>query len=109
MPYAALRLSPSTSQTGALAEAGAADAACTSDAKHSSSPQIRKRLNMISSSAVRAVGVSKQVSSGGQPLTMLDGVDLDVAAGESLSIVGSRGSGQTTLRSLPAGLHKSTK
>src|SRR3546814_12008760 len=48
MPYAALRLSPSTSQTGALAEAGAADAACTSDAKHSSSPQIRKRLNMRS-------------------------------------------------------------
>src|SRR3546814_17359731 len=103
MPYAALRLSPSTSQTGALAEAGAADAACTSDAKHSSSPQIRKRLNMISSSAVRAVGVSKQVSSGGQPLSILDGVDLAVAAGESLANVGSLGSAPPTFSSLPAG------
>ncbi|HEY9547156.1 MAG TPA: ABC transporter ATP-binding protein [Solimonas sp.] len=58
----------------------------------------------MSSSAVRAVGVSKQVSSGGQPLTILDGVDLDVAAGESLAIVGSSGSGKTTLLSLLAGL-----
>ncbi|NGY06576.1 ABC transporter ATP-binding protein [Solimonas terrae] len=59
---------------------------------------------MASSSAVRASGVSKQVSSGGQPLTILDHVDLDVAAGESLAIVGSSGSGKTTLLSLLAGL-----
>lgn len=58
----------------------------------------------MSNSAVRAVGVSKQVSSGGQPLTILDGVDLDVASGESLAIVGSSGSGKTTLLSLLAGL-----
>jgi len=54
--------------------------------------------------AVRAKGVSKQVNSGGQPLTILDAVDLDIAAGESLAIVGSSGSGKTTLLSLLAGL-----
>jgi putative ABC transport system ATP-binding protein len=59
---------------------------------------------MASDSAVRASGVSKQVSSGGEPLTILDSVDLDVAAGESLAIVGSSGSGKTTLLSLLAGL-----
>jgi putative ABC transport system ATP-binding protein len=59
---------------------------------------------MASKSAVRAVGVSKEVSSGGQPLTILDAVDLDIAAGESLAIVGSSGSGKTTLLSLLAGL-----
>ena len=53
---------------------------------------------------MRASGVSKQVNSGGEPLTILDGVDLDVAAGESLAIVGSSGSGKTTLLSLLAGL-----
>lgn len=53
---------------------------------------------------MRASGVSKQVSSGGQPLTILDGIDLDIAAGESLAIVGSSGSGKTTLLSLLAGL-----
>ncbi len=51
----------------------------------------------------------KQVSSGGQPLTILDGVDLTVAAGESLAIVGSSGSGKTTLLSLLAGLDLPTR
>ncbi len=57
------------------------------------------RVNLIS-----ARGVGKDVMSGGQPLTILADVDLDVAAGESVAIVGASGSGKTTLLSLLAGL-----
>ncbi|WP_051278024.1 ABC transporter ATP-binding protein [Solimonas flava] len=64
---------------------------------------------MASNIAVRATGVVKQVSSGGQPLTILDGVELTIAAGESLAIVGSSGSGKTTLLSLLAGLDLPTR
>lgn len=48
--------------------------------------------------------MGKQVSSGGTPLTILSQVDLEVAAGESLAIIGRSGSGKTTLLSLLAGL-----
>lgn len=48
--------------------------------------------------------MGKQVSSGGQPLTILENVQLEVAAGESLAIIGRSGSGKTTLLSLLAGL-----
>ncbi len=59
--------------------------------------------------AVAVRGVGKEVSSGGQPLTILDGIDLDIAAGETLAIVGSSGSGKTTLLSLLAGLDQPTR
>ena len=64
---------------------------------------------MSRSSAVLARGVVKEVSSGGQALTILSGVDLDVAAGETVAIVGASGSGKTTLLSLLAGLDLPTR
>jgi putative ABC transport system ATP-binding protein len=49
-------------------------------------------------------GVSKTVMSGGQPLTILHPLDLDVADGKCLAIIGPSGSGKSTLLGLIAGL-----
>jgi putative ABC transport system ATP-binding protein len=49
-------------------------------------------------------GVSKTVMSGGQPLTILQPLDLDVASGRCLAIIGPSGSGKSTLLGLIAGL-----
>jgi putative ABC transport system ATP-binding protein len=59
--------------------------------------------------AVSARDLAHEISSGDRRLTILDGVTLDVAAGESLAIVGRSGSGKTTLLSLLAGLDRPTR
>ena len=48
--------------------------------------------------------VSKTYQSGTRKLTVLDQVNFDIQAGESISIVGPSGSGKTTLLGLCAGL-----
>jgi putative ABC transport system ATP-binding protein len=53
-------------------------------------------------------GVSKTVESGGQPLTILHPLDLSIASGEFLAIVGPSGSGKSTLLGLLAGLDAPT-
>ena len=53
-------------------------------------------------------GVSKTVSSGGRPLTILQPTDLSVPRGQSLAIVGPSGSGKSTLLGLIAGLDAPT-
>jgi putative ABC transport system ATP-binding protein len=49
-------------------------------------------------------GVSKTVTSGDRPLTILHPLDLSIASGEFVAIVGPSGSGKSTLLGLLAGL-----
>ena len=55
-------------------------------------------------SIVQAVNLGKQVQSGGQPLLILQDVNFNVEAKESLAILGASGSGKSTLLGLLAGL-----
>lgn len=53
-------------------------------------------------------GVSKTVSSGGHPLTILHPLDLVIPSGQFLAIAGPSGSGKSTLLGLLAGLDAPT-
>ena len=49
-------------------------------------------------------GVTKTYATGEGPLTVLDGIDLELGAGTSLALTGESGSGKSTLLHLAAGL-----
>src|SRR5512135_1523552 len=66
--------------------------------------QKARRRGLIMESIVQAVGLSKQVISDEQPLDILRGLDLAVATGESVAVLGASGSGKSTLLGLLAGL-----
>ncbi len=53
-------------------------------------------------------GVTKTVTSGGAPLTILHPLDLHVPAGQFVAVVGPSGSGKSTLLGLVAGLDAPT-
>ncbi len=54
--------------------------------------------------AVRCSGVTKRYSTGGQVVTALRGIDLDVRTGELMMLAGPSGCGKTTLISVIAGI-----
>ncbi|MGB0954422.1 MAG: ABC transporter ATP-binding protein [Panacagrimonas sp.] len=58
--------------------------------------------------ALRGRQISHQIISGERRLQILENIDLDIQAGESIAIVGKSGSGKTTLLSLLAGLDRAS-
>ncbi len=55
-------------------------------------------------SIIEADGISKEVLVSGQPLQILNGIDLLILRGDSVAVVGVSGSGKSTLLGLLAGL-----
>jgi len=62
----------------------------------------------MSAPILRAASLTKVVTSGDAPLTILDQVSFDIEPGAAVAITGASGSGKTTLLGLLAGLDRPT-
>ena len=60
--------------------------------------------NLVARPIVRATALTKQVSTGDEQLTILEDINLEVNAGDSVAVIGASGSGKSTLLGLLAGL-----
>src|SRR5258705_3483852 len=66
--------------------------------------KIRSMTEILGTPIVGAIGLTKQVATGGTELTILSDVSFEVASGEAVAILGVSGSGNSTLLGLLAGL-----
>ncbi|MDE2981915.1 MAG: ABC transporter ATP-binding protein [Gemmatimonadota bacterium] len=57
---------------------------------------------------IEARGLTRTFRSGGRPLEVLKGVELEISAGQFVAVAGPSGSGKTTLLGLLAGLDRPT-
>jgi putative ABC transport system ATP-binding protein len=62
----------------------------------------------VSSPLIKIRGLDKSYTRGDQTLAVLEGIDLDVDAGEFIALMGPSGSGKSTLLNLIAGIDKPT-
>jgi putative ABC transport system ATP-binding protein len=62
----------------------------------------------VSNPLIKIRGLDKSYTRGDQTLAVLEGIDLDVDAGEFIALMGPSGSGKSTLLNLIAGIDKPT-
>jgi putative ABC transport system ATP-binding protein len=62
----------------------------------------------VTSPLIKIRGLDKSYTRGDQTLAVLEGIDLDVDAGEFIALMGPSGSGKSTLLNLIAGIDKPT-